>query len=714
MAEFRKPDPLSFDGNVSENWRQFEQDFDVFLQAAHGAKSKKEQAYILLNIAGRDAIEKSRSFTYKPAVVDADNHVITPAESREDIDILRAKFAEMCSPQKNVIIERHRFYSRFQKPAESFQSFSSELRTLAKTCEFDKVTPDQLIRDRIVCGVSSGKLRETFLNKRDLTLRKAIEIGQVAELTSEHSKTLRAAASANGNASDLHEIKQHDNRRRYNHGKPRYTGKPKTTRPEDYNKSPGCKNCGESHPKDKCKAYGKACSYCQTLNHFAKVCFKKKRQQQQQPQQYGQQQQHRKTQRIHDVSDEDDMDDQEYMIETISLNDSHDTPNVIHTYLDINGHEVNIKVDSGAKCNVLPHRLLHQIGCATHLNTRSQPTLKAYGGSTIPTGGVAVLECISAGQSYRVEFKIVQSSTVPILGCADAMRMNLLTVNEQLVHMVDSTPPELEKYADLFDDKLGCLPVKYKMTLDSKITPVVRPPRRVPKPMEEKVKRELKRMTALGVITPVTEPTEWVSQMVSTRKKSSEDIRLCIDPKDLNMALKRPHHPMRTVEETIMNLTGAKFFSVLDARTSFWQVPLDHQSSMLTTFNTPTGRMRFLRMPYGINSGSEVFQRTMETLFHGYPCEIIVDDLLIYGKDIAEHDANLDKVLNRAREVNLKLNKNKCKFRQNQVAYVGHLITDEGVKPDPSKIAAINEIQTRDCSRATPLLRYDKLPVEIH
>ena len=181
--------------------------------------------------------------------------------------------------------------------------------------------------------------------------------------------------------------------------------------------------------------------------------------------------------------------------------------------------------------------------------------------------------------------------------------------------------------------------------------------------------------------------------MVATKKKSGE-IRLCIDPKDLNGALKRPHHPMRTVEETIMNLKGAKVFTVLDAKTSFWQIPIDEQSSKLTTFHSPAGRMRFLRMPYGINSGPEVFQRTMETLFDGFPCEIIVDDLLVYGKDLAEHDANLTKVLIRAREVNLKLNKSNCKFRQTQVSYVGHLITDQGVKPDPEKVAAINDIPT--------------------
>ena len=120
MAEFRKPDPLSFDGNVAENWRVFEQDFEVFLQAAHGNKSNKEKAYTLLNIAGTEAIEKSRSFEYKAAVLDENDAVITPAESKEDVEVLKAKFSELCSPQKNVIIERHKFNSRFQKPGESF------------------------------------------------------------------------------------------------------------------------------------------------------------------------------------------------------------------------------------------------------------------------------------------------------------------------------------------------------------------------------------------------------------------------------------------------------------------------------------------------------------------------------------------------------------------------------------------------------------------
>ena len=176
-----------------------------------------------------------------------------------------------------------------------------------------------------------------------------------------------------------------------------------------------------------------------------------------------------------------------------------------------------------------------------------------------------------------------------------------------------------------------------------------RPARRIPVDMQDRVKAELERMADLGVITPVSEPTEWVSSMVATNKKQTKDIRICIDPRDLNTALKCPHHPMRTVEEVASQTANATLFSVLDAKSSFWQISLDSKSSLLTAFSIPFGRYRFLRMPFGINSASKVFQRTMEQIFAGYPCAIIVDDIIVGGRTEVEHDANLKRVLDRAR-----------------------------------------------------------------
>ncbi|KAM9342246.1 uncharacterized protein KZ484_014882 [Pholidichthys leucotaenia] len=247
------------------------------------------------------------------------------------------------------------------------------------------------------------------------------------------------------------------------------------------------------------------------------------------------------------------------------------------------------------------------------------------------------------------------------------------------------------KYSDLFKDELGKLPVTCSMKLDAEVLPVVKPAHKIPVPMQDKVKAELTRMVNVGMITPVTETTEWVS-MVATHKKNSDGIRLCIDPRDLNKALKRPHHPMRTIKEAAAQMPNYTVFSVLDAKCSFWQVMLDHRSSIQITFRSPFGRFCFLRMPYGINSASEVFQRAMEQIFAGYPYAVIVDDIIIGGRDMKEHEQNLRKVLDHAREVKLRLYPSKCKFRLKEICYIGHVFTSEGLKPEPAKTKAINEM----------------------
>ena len=195
-------------------------------------------------------------------------------------------------------------------------------------------------------------------------------------------------------------------------------------------------------------------------------------------------------------------------------------------------------------------------------------------------------------------------------------------------------------------------------------------------------------MEKLGVVVPTTTPTEWVSSLVTVVKPNK--IRLCIDPKDLNEAVKREYYPMKTVEDVLTRLPDAKIFSTLDATSGFWKIPLDEESSFLTCFNTPFGRYRFKRLPFGIKSAPEVYQRVMEELFGGIEgCEVIADDLMVWGRNNEEHDQRLKKVLDRAREVQLKLNQKKCKIRVTEVSYIGHTFTSDGVKPDQRKVQAI-------------------------
>ena len=204
------------------------------------------------------------------------------------------------------------------------------------------------------------------------------------------------------------------------------------------------------------------------------------------------------------------------------------------------------------------------------------------------------------------------------------------------------------------------------------------------------------------IIPNVDQPTDWVSSMLAVRKPTSEsnekaDIRICLDPKDLNCAIKREHFPMPTIEEVATRLNGAKIFSVFDASNRFWQVELDQPSSLLTTFSTPFGRYCWKRMPFGINSAPEVWQRKMQEHIVGlYEVEVIADDFVVvrFGSTPeewhADHGRNVWAFLERCREKNLKLKKEKAQLMKMEVAFIGHILTPDGLKPDPKKVEAIN------------------------
>ena len=158
------------------------------------------------------------------------------------------------------------------------------------------------------------------------------------------------------------------------------------------------------------------------------------------------------------------------------------------------------------------------------------------------------------------------------------------------------TEPLLEEYDDVFEG-LGKLDGQYHIVIDESIRPVVHPPRSLPVAMTERVQQKLEEMVAANIIEQVNYPTDWVSSMLVVSKPSTEaegetKLRICLDPRDLNLAIKREHFPIPTIEEIATRLNGAKLFSVFDASNGFWQVERDDESSSLTTFNTPFGRYR--------------------------------------------------------------------------------------------------------------------------
>ena len=212
--------------------------------------------------------------------------------------------------------------------------------------------------------------------------------------------------------------------------------------------------------------------------------------------------------------------------------------------------------------------------------------------------------------------------------------------------------------------------------------------------MRPRIKNKLDELVDHKVIIPVTEPTQCVSSRLAIVKPNK--VRICIDLRDLNRAIRQEHYQLPTIDEVASHLTGAKKFTLCDAKDGFHQILLDDASSYLTTFNTPFGRYRWARMPFGISSAPEVWQRRMHEFVEDLEgVEVIADDFLIagFGETDAEVNLSLEKneraFFKKCREWNLKLNKLKLKRAQTEVRFMGHLLTPDGLKADPAKIEAI-------------------------
>ena len=150
----------------------------------------------------------------------------------------------------------------------------------------------------------------------------------------------------------------------------------------------------------------------------------------------------------------------------------------------------------------------------------------------------------------------------------------------------------------------------------------------MPVALHDRVKEELQRMENDGVIKKQEEPTDWVNSMVIA--ETPKKLRICIDPRDLNKAIKREHFPMKTIEEVVQNMPGATVFSKLHATSGYWQLKLDKESSKLYMFNTPFGCYQFLRVPFGIVLASEIFQRVMSQMVEDIDgSEAIMDDIVV-------------------------------------------------------------------------------------
>ena len=252
----------------------------------------------------------------------------------------------------------------------------------------------------------------------------------------------------------------------------------------------------------------------------------------------------------------------------------------------------------------------------------------------------------------------------------------------------------LQNYSENFEG-IGLLGPPVHFDINPDITPIQMPIHRVPIPKRDKEKQAIDNYVKSNILKKVDEPTAWCSNILC--RESPNKFRVCIDPSHtVNKAINRPIYQMSTLNEQLHKLCNAKCFSVVDVREGFLHVPLDEESSYMTTMHTSFGRYRWLRLPFGITSAPEEFQNRLNQALEGLEgCLTIADDILIYGEgdnlEDAEknHDRRFIALMERAMKENIKFQPNKLKFKLKELKFVGNILTANGMKADPDKVAAI-------------------------
>ncbi|XP_062374782.1 uncharacterized protein K02A2.6-like [Sardina pilchardus] len=572
------------------------------------------------------------------------------------------------NPKPSIIVQRFKFHTHSRKQGMTVATFVAELRQLSEHCEFGAVLEDML-RDRLVCGINVDSIQRRLLSEANLTFKKALEISQAMETAAINTKDIQQAHGAAQPDAVRHVSKDEKGKSQ---------------------KSIECYRCGGTHFANDCGFKDSVCHNCQKKGHIAKMCRGTKNKQRKN---WGTSKPNRSAHRLQGDEPEEEEESSFDMFNLHVISQSRAEP--IYVALKVNGTDLKMEVDTGASVSVISQHSYHNLWRATEAPAlkKTNIRLRTYTGECIPLLGAIDVDIDYEGQKASVSLLVVQGEGPSLLG-RDLLQKIRLHWGEIWGEIKNMTVAHdiTAKYADVFRDELGTLRgTTVKLCVDPKAQPRFFKPRPVPYAMRVKVEAELERLQQAGVIEPV-EFSNWAAPIVPVLKEDG-GLRICGDYKlTINQASQLDTYPLPRVEDLFARLAGGKTFTKLDMSHAYQQLLLDEESKQYVTINTHKGLFKYNRLVFGVASSPAIFQRTMDNLFQNIPCvAVYLDDILVTGKTEVEHLQNLDQVLKRLSDAGLRLKTSKCVFQAPSVTYLGHRISAQGLSPVEEKVRAIKE-----------------------
>ena len=633
-----------------DNWQEFIERLDAYFEANKitGEDSDTVKRSILLTVCS------AKVYSLMKSLLHADKP--TDKSYKELVDLIEAHV----NPKPLVIVERFKFYRRDQKESESISDYVAAIKKAAKNCDF-KTTLDEMLRDRLVCGLVNTTIQQQLLEKDNLTLKAATDLATSIELTSKQAATLQPAPQQ--------DVKKFSTS---------YKGK-------DFPKKV-CWRCGKGgHFPQKCRFKEAECYNCGKKGHLKGQCKAAKKDNTKPS----------SKKKLHTVSaasqiTDPDADLQRYPL--LHITGSHEGVSPFKVPMIVENQKLVMEIDTGAAVSILSSTDYDKH--FSHIAMKTSPImLQTYTGEQVKVLGE--IEVLVEGQEKKLPLVVVNGQGPSLLGrnwlqmlklnWGEIKRLDLNQVNVQA-----KVQKIKDKYKHLFQGTLGKLKgVVVDLELKDEAKPKFFKPRPMAFAIKQKVEAEISRLENLGVIEKV-KYSYWAAPIVPVSKPNGS-IRICGDFKvTINPWLKVPDYPFPTVEELFAILNGGKKFTKLDLSQAYQQMQLGENSRNLVCINTHVGLYRYTRMPYGISSAPSKCQETMDKILQGLnKVGCIMDDIIITGQTDEEHMSNLEAVLARLSEYNIQLNEQKCSFFADSVEYFAFRVDKEGIHPTDDKIKAM-------------------------
>ena len=457
----------------------------------------------------------------------------------------------------------------------------------------------------------------------------------------------------------------------------------------------------EKYPhENKCPASDKKCNYCHKIGHFEKCCHSKSRDNSKSKEKSQIKQTFKKDKQksyavqmdqldnVEHNSDSDTSEEYAFFVgkETVTKIPS------VNIKLGINS--VSAIIDTGSSINLMGMDVYENLSEKPELKTNNLPHVYAYGESKhMKIRGKFHVPIHHKNNKSDVTFYVSENPGDILLSYATSRELGMINI----INNIDCNTTEqiVEEFQDRFVSLGKLNDSTTHLHEDENIPAEQNPHVRIPFLMRKSVDKELERLLDADAIEPVEgEATPWVSPIHVVKKPRSDNIRICVDIRAPNKAIKRERHIVPTVDDIITSLNGSSHFSKLDLNQGYHQLELDESSRKFTVFSTHRGLFRYKRLNFGVNAAAEIFQNRIRKSLEGLEGVLnISDDLLVYGTSQEEHDMRLRAVLERLREKNLTLNREKCRFNKTRVEFYGHIFSDQGISPDPKKVSALQNAE---------------------